>query len=55
MTNSADPDQLVSWKSTDLDLHCLQRWGISSFGRIRIKLKVILMSADFASSKLKIE
>ena len=24
MANSADPDQLVSWQPTDLDLHCLQ-------------------------------
>ena len=28
MTNSADPDQLVSQKPTDLDLHCLLRQGM---------------------------
>ena len=33
MANSADPDQLAS----DLDLHCLQRQGISGFSRIRVK------------------
>ena len=33
MTNSADPDQ----KPTDLDLHCLQRQGISGFSRTRVK------------------
>ena len=31
MANSADPDQLAS--STDLDLHCLERQGISRFSR----------------------
>ena len=35
MANSADPDQLAS--STDLDLHCLQRQGISGFSRTRVK------------------
>ena len=34
MTNSADPDQ----KPTDLDLHCLQRQGISRFSRTRVKI-----------------
>ena len=29
--NSADPDQLASKKPTDLDLHYLQRQGISGF------------------------
>ena len=33
MANSADPDQLAS----DLDLHCLQRKGISRFSRARVK------------------
>ena len=32
MTNSADPDQLAS----DLNLHCLQRQGISGFSRTRV-------------------
>ena len=36
MANSADPDQLASsQKPTDLDLHCLQRQGISGFSRTR--------------------
>ena len=33
-TNSADSSEV-----TDLDLHCLQRQGISRFSRIRVKLK----------------
>ena len=35
MTNSAAPDQLAS----DLDLHCLQRQGISEFSRTRVKFE----------------
>ena len=35
MANSAEPDQLAS--PTDLDLHCLQRQGISGFRRTRVK------------------
>ena len=35
MTNSADPDQLAS-----SDPHCLQRQGISGFGRTRVKSQV---------------
>ena len=38
MANSADPDQLAS---TDLDLHCLLRQGISRFSRTRVKCKGI--------------
>ena len=38
MTNSADPDQSASKKPTDLDLHCLQKQGISMFSRIRVKI-----------------
>ena len=40
MANSANPDQ----KPTDLDLHCLQRQGISGFSRTRVKeyLEIIL-------------
>ena len=34
MTNSADPDLQ---RPTDLDLHCLQRQGISVFSRTRVK------------------
>ena len=41
MTNSADPDQLASseanWsRSTLLDVHCLQRQGISRFSKTRV-------------------
>ena len=35
MANSADPDQLK--KPTGLDLHCLQRQGISGFSRAKVK------------------
>ena len=28
MATSADPDQLASYKPTDLNIHCLQRQGI---------------------------
>ena len=35
MANTADSDQLAS----DLDLHCLQRQGISGFSRTRVKIK----------------
>ena len=34
MANSVDPDQLAS--KTDLDLHCLQRQGISGFSITKI-------------------
>ena len=37
MANSADPDQLFFQKPTDLDLHLLQRQGISGFSRTRVK------------------
>ena len=36
MADSADPDLLASEKPTDLDLHCLQRQGISGFGMTRV-------------------
>ena len=32
MANSADPDQ----KPTNLDLHCLQRQGVSGFSRTKV-------------------
>ena len=58
MTNSADPDQLassVSWlpkKSTDLDLHCLQRWGISGISRTRVdNLNYNLLNTNFFKQK----
>ena len=41
MISGADPDQLAdqlaSSEPTDLDLHCLQRQGISRFSRTRVK------------------
>ena len=37
MANSADQDLLK--KPTDLDLHCLQRQGISGFSRTRVNKK----------------
>ena len=40
MANSADPDQLVLQKPTDLDLHCLQRQGISGHSRTRVKAEL---------------
>ena len=48
MTNSADPDQLASEKPTDLDLHCLQRQGISGFSsaRNRQKQSFIIVALD---------
>ena len=36
MTNSADPDRWLLQKTTDLDLHCLQRQSISGFSRTRV-------------------
>ena len=50
MTNSADPDQLASesWllkKPTDLDLHCLQRKGISGFKRTRVETSRLVLAA----------
>ena len=38
MTNSADPDQLTSSEPNDLDLHCLQKQGVSGISRTRIKI-----------------
>ena len=37
MANSADPDQ----KPTDLDLHRLQRQGISGFSMTRVNCKIL--------------
>ena len=44
MADSADPDQ----KPTDLDLHCLQRQGISGFSKTRGKssLGIFYMVSD---------
>ena len=46
MVNSADPDQLAS---TDLDLHCLQKQGISGFSRTRVKMNIDCMKRKCAS------
>ena len=44
MTNNADPGQLASKKPTDLDVHCLQRQGISGFRRTRVNVIIIIMN-----------
>ena len=53
MTNSADPDQLVSSKPTGLDLHCLQRQGIFGFSRTRVNavLCFLLLFFFFSGGK----
>ena len=41
----------ISWllqKPTDLDLHCLQRQGISGFSRAKVKAYVVDAHQDFA-------
>ena len=38
MTYSADPDSWLLQKPADLDLHCLQRQGISGFSRTRVNI-----------------
>ena len=52
MANSADPDQI-----SDLDLHCLQRQGISRFS-IRVKAKfcvskICLSPSCFSTDRFK--
>ena len=42
MANSADPVK----KPTDLDLHCLQRHGISGFSRTRIKTVCLFVCVE---------
>ena len=42
MANSVDPDQLAFQKPTDLDLHCLQRQGISGFSRKMVNSGILL-------------
>ena len=49
MINSADPDQMP----TDLDLHCLQRQGISGFSRTNY-FNVTFFSLTFLGSISKI-
>ena len=48
MANSIDPDQLAL-KPTDLDLHCLQRQGISRFSRTRVKISVALQASKLVT------
>ena len=46
----------ISWllqKPTDLDLHCLQRQGISGFSRTRDKILLLLYLADIFDSQKK--
>ena len=50
MTNSADPDQLLLQKPTDLDLHCLLRQGMSCSAREGLKVKKCLGTCRFRSS-----
>ena len=47
MANSADPDQLDLQKPTDLELHCLQRQGISGFSRTRVNKVKQMMCYNF--------
>ena len=40
----------ISWllqKPTDLDLHCLQKQGISGFSRTRVKIQLIQVMVEF--------
>ena len=43
MTNSADPDQLLFQKPTDLDLHCLLRQSMSCSAREGLKQENITL------------
>ena len=40
MANKADPEQ----KPTDLDIHCLQKQGISRFSRTRVNTMKVMSS-----------
>ena len=53
MANSAAPDQLASEKSTYLDLHYLQRQGISQFSRTKVKFLEGLLEAPGSPSILQ--
>ena len=46
MVKSADPDQLAS---SDLDLHCLQRQGISGFSWTSVKVCGVVSASDLRS------
>ena len=52
MANSADPDQLAYQKPTDLDLHCLQRQGISGFSRTGLMTNSSTVVANLFSNTL---
>ena len=52
MINSADPDQLASQEPTDLDLHCLQREGISRFSMTRVNGEIKDISSPFSGKKI---
>ena len=48
MANSADPDQRLLQKPTDLDLNSLQRQGISRFSRTRVKKYLMIILGKFS-------
>ena len=52
MANSADPDQLASKKPTDLNLHSLQRQGISGFSRTRVNIQAIMIISGRGKRKV---
>ena len=55
MTNSANPDQLASsLEANYLDLHCLQRQGISGFSRTRINVPSIYFGSNVVFIGLQI-
>ena len=47
MANSADLDQWLLQKTTDLDLQCLQRQGISGFSRTRVRHPFVVFSSCY--------
>ena len=50
MANSADP-----YQANCLDLHCLQRQGISGFSRTRVKMSRFLISTRNKKGKRKVQ
>ena len=54
MSNSADPDQLASSKPTDLDLHCLQRQGISGLAGQGLSLALCFVLVFFSTFSIAI-
>ena len=57
MANSADPEKPTDLKKpTDLDLHCLQRQGISGLSRTRVNNKLVRTSFCYINiSSLEID